>query len=93
MIDALIGSILRTVEDLSMADNTLILVTADHGGLGTKHGGNSMEELEIPWIIRGPGVRPNRELKTLINTYDTAPTIAHIFGVQPPDCWIGKTHS
>jgi predicted AlkP superfamily pyrophosphatase or phosphodiesterase len=90
MIDALIGSILQSIEETGIAKNTLVLVTADHGGLGKKHGGNSMEELEIPWILRGPGVHIGKELKTTLNTYDTAPTIAYIFGLQTPDCWIGK---
>jgi phosphopentomutase len=65
-------------------------VTADHGGKGKKHGGNSMDELLIPWILKGPGVREDTELKTRIDTFDTAPTIAHIFGLKTPTCWIGK---
>jgi arylsulfatase A-like enzyme len=48
-----------------------------------------MAELEIPLIMRGPGVR-HTEIKTLVNIYDVAPTLAWIFGVKPPACWIGK---
>ena len=49
-----------------------------------------MDELEIPWIVNGPGVRVNHEIKTAVNTYDLAPTIAWIFGLRPPSCWIGQ---
>jgi hypothetical protein len=49
-----------------------------------------MEELEIPWILNGPSVVAGHELSTLINTYDLAPTIAWVFGLRPPACWIGK---
>ena len=64
--------------------------TADHGGSGTHHGGPSREELEIPWIISGPGIVPGKKLKGTVNTFDTAPTIAYVFGLTPPKCWIGK---
>lgn len=71
-------------------ETTILLITADHGGKGTKHGGATMEEIEIPWIISGPGVAQLKEIKTPVNTFDTAPTVAHILGVTPPSCWIGK---
>jgi predicted AlkP superfamily pyrophosphatase or phosphodiesterase len=90
MIDALIGAVLRTVHTIGLSDKTLVLVTADHGGLGTSHGGPSLEELEIPWILCGPGVRKGHEIKSPLHTYDTAATIAYIFRLQPPECWIGK---
>ena len=48
--------------------------------------GATMAEIEIPWIIAGPGVAAGRELKKPVNTYDTALTVAHIFGLKPPDC-------
>ena len=55
--DRLIGLVLRGLEDAGIADRTVLLVTSDHGGVGKKHGGNTMAELEIPWIVRGPGRR------------------------------------
>jgi len=90
MIDTLIGDVVQAVADAGMKDSTLILITADHGGMGTKHGGNSMDELLIPWIVHGPGVVPGRVLESPINTYDTAATLAYIFGVKPPKVWIGR---
>ncbi|MCI0537763.1 MAG: hypothetical protein L0Z50_21325, partial [Verrucomicrobiales bacterium] len=60
------------------------------GGKGTKHGGFTMEELEIPWIIAGPGVAPGQEIKSPVNTYDTAATLAHIFGLKAPKAWIAR---
>ncbi len=89
-IDGLIADILRAIHDAGIARQTVVLVTADHGGRGTKHGGNSLEELEIPWIIAGPGVVSGRELRDPINTYDTAPTLAWVLGAKPPRCWIGR---
>lgn len=88
--DELLGQIIAAIEATGELENTLILLTADHGGLGTKHGGESMIELEIPWIIAGPGVKKNHEITTQVNTYDTAATLAKVLGVTPPKAWIAK---
>jgi predicted AlkP superfamily pyrophosphatase or phosphodiesterase len=90
MTDSLIGAFVNTVQEQGLRDKTIFLITADHGGLGTSHGGPSKQELEIPWILNGPGVARGKELKELINTFDTAPTLALILGIQPPKAWIGK---
>jgi predicted AlkP superfamily pyrophosphatase or phosphodiesterase len=88
-VDGLIGGIVAALKEAGLYEKTIVVMTADHGGSGTSHGGESMEELEIPLILRGPGVR-HVEIKTFVNTYDLAPTLAWIFGVKPPACWIGK---
>jgi len=89
-VDALIGKLIDTLRDTGLLKDTVIFMTADHGGKGTSHGQPTMEELEIPWIVSGPGIVPGHEIKSAVNTYDLAPTIAWIFGLRPPDCWIGK---
>jgi hypothetical protein len=88
--DRLIGLILQGLKDAGMAKNTIILITADHGGKGKGHGGATMAELEIPWILAGPGVAIGRELTTHVNTYDTAATVAYVFGLKTPECWIAR---
>ena len=88
--DTLTGLILAAVEKAGMTPYTLVVLTADHGGLGKKHGGATMAEIEIPWIIYGPGVAKGRELRSLINTYDTAATLAYVLRIEPPAAWIGK---
>jgi predicted AlkP superfamily pyrophosphatase or phosphodiesterase len=88
--DRLIGLVLGALEEAGMAGRTAVLVTSDHGGRGKGHGGNTMGEIEIPWILRGPGVAAGRELTTPVNTFDTAATVAYIFGLTPPRCWIAR---
>jgi len=88
-VDGLIGEIVQALQQAGIYEKTILAMTADHGGTGTSHGGESMAELEIPLILRGPGVR-RTEIKTPVNTYDLAPTLAWIFGLKPPACWIGK---
>jgi arylsulfatase A-like enzyme len=70
-------------------DSTFVLVTSDHGGKGHNHGKNSLAEIQIPWILAGPGVTPGK-IANAVFTYDTGATLAWIFELQPPACWIGR---
>ena len=88
--DQLIGRMWTALTESGIADNTILMVTADHGGKGKGHGGDTMEEIEIPWIIVGPGVRIGHELTVPVNQYDTAATIAYVFGLTPPKSWIAR---
>lgn len=87
--DRLAAAILKTVDTAGLTEGTTVLVTADHGGIGKRHGGNSLRELEIPWIIAGPGVRRGHAIRKPVDTFDTAATIAHLFRIEPPAGWIG----
>jgi arylsulfatase A-like enzyme len=88
--DRLIGLILLGLDSAGIAGSTAVLVTSDHGGVGKGHGGNSMAELEIPWILSGPGVAPGKEITSPVNTYDTAATVAFLLGIKPPNAWIAR---
>ena len=88
--DRLTGRLVVALQRRGMWDGTVLLLTADHGGVGKKHGGNTMAELEIPWIIRGPGIAAGREITAPVNTYDTAATLARILGLDTPACWIAR---
>lgn len=88
--DRYIGEFIGMLEDSSMLSRSMILVTSDHGGVGKKHGKNSLPEIEIPWILTGPGVVQDLRLNGPVNTFDTAATVAWVFGLNPPDCWVGK---
>ena len=89
-VDGYIGKILETLDKTGLRKKTLVIMTADHGGKGTSHGDPIQEELEIPWILSGPGVRSGHEIQTAVNTYDLAPTIAWVLKVNPHPAWIGK---
>lgn len=90
MVGGLLDSLHKAIGDSGTADSTFLLFTADHGGTGTSHGHPTQRDLEIPWILTGPGVPPGREIRSLVRTIDTAATIAAIFGVTPHPCWTGK---
>jgi predicted AlkP superfamily pyrophosphatase or phosphodiesterase len=88
--DRLIGVVLAGLDRAGMAGKTVVLITSDHGGKGKGHGGATMEEIEIPWIVHGPAVVAGREISSPVNTYDTAATVAYLFGLETPSCWIAR---
>jgi predicted AlkP superfamily pyrophosphatase or phosphodiesterase len=88
--DTLIGQILNAIKEAGIAPRTTVLVTADHGGTGKKHGQPTIRDLEIPWIIAGPGIRAGKEIQSPLNIFDTAPSAAYILGLKAPTSCIGK---
>ncbi len=88
--DTLIAEIRQATIEAGIADDTVILVTSDHGGVGKGHGGETLAELEIPWITYGDGVNRGVELDLPINTFDTPATVAWLLGADIPYAWLGR---
>lgn len=88
--DAHVAEVLEAIREAGMEKNTVVIFTADHGGINKGHGSISMNEMEIPWIVKGPGIQSNHEVKSSVMTFDTAATIASLFGLTIPQVWIGK---
>ncbi len=89
-IDTEIGKLVAGIKESEMDKNTSIIITSDHGGIGKDHGGESMTELEVPWIISGPGINRNFLFDAPNDLANTSPTIARILGLKTPAEWIGK---
>jgi predicted AlkP superfamily pyrophosphatase or phosphodiesterase len=90
--DEALGQVLRTREELGWADDTVTLVVSDHGGHERTHGTDMEEDVLIPWILHGPGVRSGVELDPLeapVRIYDTCVTLAHALGLTPAGEWEG----
>ena len=88
--DRLVGKLIDGLKAADMLADTVVMVAADHGGVGTKHGGTTMAELEVPWIIRGPGIAAGPEIAGPVNIYDIAPTAARILELKAHEAWIGR---
>lgn len=89
-IDAFVGTILTSLEESEMLEDAVIIFSSDHGGVDKGHGGKSLLEVEIPWIIYGKNISSKGKLESSIVTYDTAATIAHILGLNTPNFWRGR---
>ncbi|MEQ9287845.1 MAG: alkaline phosphatase family protein [Cyclobacteriaceae bacterium] len=90
LADKLIGDIIQATKDAGVFDETVFIVSADHGGIGYGHGGETLDEIEIPFIVYGAGVKKNYLINHQVMTYDNAATVAYILGVKPPYEWIGR---
>lgn len=88
--DSLIGEIKKATVDAGIDDETLIIISSDHGGTGFGHGGLSPAEMEIPFILYGKNVKPGHTLKFPINTYDNPATVIFALGLNRPFEWIGR---
>lgn len=88
--DAHVGEILQAIRDAGIEKETVVIFTADHGGINKGHGSISMAEMQIPWIVKGPGIKAGHEVQTSVMTFDTAATIAKLFRLSPPQVWIGR---
>ena len=55
-LDTYIARIVKAVEDAGILDNTIFILTSDHGGIKKGHGGKTMQEMETPFIIAGKNI-------------------------------------
>jgi arylsulfatase A-like enzyme/Flp pilus assembly protein TadD len=88
--DELVGRLDDALTRLKLRDDTLLVVTADHGeGLG-EHGeevhGYFVYEttLRVPLLVRGPGVTAGTRLPVTAHTSDLLPTVQALAGLAPP---------
>jgi predicted AlkP superfamily pyrophosphatase or phosphodiesterase len=88
--DAAIAHVLARLDEAGLSQDTTCLLLADHGGHDHGHGEDIPEDMTIPWILSGPGIRPGAQLSTPVMIYDTAPTIARLLDLDIPPEWQGK---
>ena len=92
-IDAEVGRLLKTLDDLKLVDNTYVIYTTDNGPwLPFRHHGGSAGPLRdgkgttfeggqrVPCVMRGPGIPASSVCDELTGTIDLLPTIAAITG-------------
>ncbi len=89
-VDARIGEVVAALEGMGYFDNTLLILTADHGGNGTGHFDVIPENFTIPWLAVGPGVSSGMTITSEVNIFDTAATAAHALNLPLPAEWDGK---
>ena len=70
-------------------DDTIVVVTADHGEEFGEHGGKEhahtcyRESVHVPLLVRVPGLPPRR-VDTQVALTDIAPTLVELLGVKRP---------
>jgi arylsulfatase A-like enzyme len=98
-VDDAIGSVLQTLDDIGIADDTFVVYTSDHGDLC---GGHRMMDkhyvlyddvVKVPLILRWPGrIDAGRTSSRFVsNMLDIPPTVLELLGQQIPDFFHGRS--
>jgi len=96
-VDSQIGEILDTLDELGLAEDTLIVFTSDHGDCQGAHkwSQKSMfydEVSRVPLIIRQKGVTKGGCCDFLVETgVDLLPTLCDFTGIVPPGNLFGRS--
>lgn len=88
--DVQVGRLVAFLKEEGLYDDAHILFITDHGGIEYGHGGISTEEMIVPWVIAGPGIKEGFTITEPNNTVNTAATVLRLFGVEQPLCWTGE---
>ncbi len=88
--DAGIAIIVEAIAAAGIAEESVVIVSADHGGHEKTHGSKSPEDMIIPWIVWGKGVKNGFTITAPVTTYDTAATALWLLNVPIPADWDGK---
>lgn len=91
MMDACVGRILDALDELGLADKTLVVFTSDHGNMLGQHGlmdktlGTFYDDLmRVPLLLRLPGVIPSGAVSdALVSSVDLPPTFLDYAGASP----------
>ncbi len=90
-MDDQLGRLFTYLEENNMMNNTLIVVTADHGESLTEHNiffdhhGVYETNIHVPLILYAPSLLPQGlRVKSLVGHVDIAPTILSVAGIQAP---------
>lgn len=95
-VDCNVGRILDTLDQLGMAENTLVVFTSDHGCHFFSHLPNVAKctehesSIHIPMIVRGSGFAQASTISQPVSLIDIAPTILHASGMPVPDALPGS---
>lgn len=89
-VDEALGYLFEKLRQSGLYDDTFIIVVSDHGGVEYSHGGLSATEMNVPWMMKGPGVVKGKMYALPFNTLQTAPTVISLLGLDLHSCWIGR---
>jgi len=87
--DIIVGNVLDMLDDRGFSENTVVMMTGDHGeefyerGYWGHNGAFTPEQVKVPFVMGGPGIGKGR-VDRLTSHTDLAPTILEIIGCNTP---------
>ena len=96
-IDAQVGRLLTEIDELGLADNTVVVLWSDHGWKLGEHNSwckqtNYEIDTRVPLIIRAPGAKANgQKSDALVELVDLYPTLCDLAGLPVPERLEGRS--
>ena len=95
-MDALIGELIKGLDDLDLRQNTTIILWSDHGYFLGEHGfwckhSTFNEAVKIPFIISSPEYVKNKTTQSFTELVDVYPTLCELTNLKAPNYLQGKS--
>jgi len=96
-VDESVGTILETIQQLGLEEDTIVIYSSDQGFYLGDHGWYDKrwmyeESLEMPLIVKWPGVtKPGSKITELVQNLDYAPTLLEAAEAEIPADLQGKS--
>ena len=87
--DAQIGKVLTALDEMGLAENTVVVLWGDHGwqlgehALWCKHS-NFKTSLKVPLMVRAPGKKAGQRASGMVELMDLFPTLCELTGTKTP---------
>ncbi len=95
-IDVAIDQLLKDLKGMGWLDDTIVVITSDHGEEFLEHGqtehGKDLypETYEVPLIFHWPGHLPaGKKIEAQVRSIDIAPTLFELAGIEIPSSFDG----
>jgi predicted AlkP superfamily pyrophosphatase or phosphodiesterase len=83
-VDAALGTVREAIRQAGLADRSVLIITADHGGHKKTHNGNKPADVQVPWLAWGMGVKRHYAITAPVNICDTAATVLWLLDLPRP---------
>ena len=92
-VDAYVGVLMRRLEEIGELENTLVVISGDHGMPGVPSGKCNLYDhgVGVALVVRMPGSKPGRVVDDFVCLPDLAPTFMEVGGIKPPSGLYGRS--
>lgn len=94
-VDDYVGELVGQVKRIGILDDSVLILTSDHGDEFSEHGGLSHQDKMYSELIDTPlmihGANETGVVDSLVSNIDIPPTIVHLFGLDPDDAFEGRS--
>lgn len=83
-MDKLVGRLMTTAEDLGIYEDTYFIFCSDNGTAVTAKDRGVERGVHVPFVVRGPGIKPRGMTDALTDFSDIAPTLLDMAKISHP---------